>query len=260
MKIPYVVIVQPHLLRDKGHVRLRRILFDSFSQSSGNSSTETFVALENLAMVISAPRSADDTTSSEPSDGLQSVSTEGNQSGRTSRSNMECIYVDHDQFYSNEKQVSKSDTSNWKAVLKALKSVTQRSEAYMDSMAGTAHGQRTTVIAVNLSFWILRDFGTSLMRRSEPTTSGALTEMTEKYPKHKKILKTVAVAVDSTMKTNGYWGRNGEGAESKKGCLMILLLYSKTDDRFDMISLGDEDSHENHLREANSGRHHRRHH
>ena len=52
LKIPFVVIVQSHLLRDKGAVRLRRIVFDAIgTTTTGN---ETFVELERLASTISA--------------------------------------------------------------------------------------------------------------------------------------------------------------------------------------------------------------
>jgi hypothetical protein len=199
---------------------------------------------------------------------------------KTSPKVMDCIYVENDQYYGSEKQVSKSETPNWKFILKSLKSLSQRSEAYLEHLHGPKNSvQGTPVLGVNVPFWVLREFGTCLMRRGEPSASGAAMECTEQFPEHKKTLKTLAMAIDTTMKRNGYWtavvsggasssggASGGAGAMSssnssnsnnnssnnnnssssssssnsgvKRG-LLTMLLYSKSDDRFDVVSLGD---------------------
>lgn len=260
LKIPFVVIVQPHLLRDKGSVRLRSIAFDSFTSGAGSGGNEIFVELDNLASTISS-MSSHDNAAVDMSDHHRSVQgTATIETASTGIAKVDCIFVDNDQFFSTDKQVSKSDTSNWKEVMKSLKSVSQKSQAYLEAVyapsAGTGalphvalHG--TPVFAVHLSFWILREFGTSLMKRGEPTASGASAELTEKYPRHKRLLKTLAMAIDNTMKRNGYWS-SGKAAAKKP--LLTIFLYSKSDDRFDMVSLDDHSTPGNDSRDSASGR------
>lgn len=213
LRIPFVVIVQPHLLRDKGSVRLRRISFDTPSGSTGGN--EIFCSLENLASTVASGMDED----AEPPE--RSTPNESESTQKVS-SAVECIYVDTDQYYGLDKQVSKSDTSNYKAILKSIKGVTQRSEAYLNDLQMTSPAQGTPVFAVNLPFWELRDFGTSLMKHGEPSA------VTELYPIHKKVFKTLAMAIDSVLKKYG---------KSSVVSQVTILLYSKVDDRFDMVTL-----------------------
>lgn len=249
MKIPYVVIVQPHLLREKSSVRLRRIQFDG----SNNNLAEQYVSLENLAATILAAEDDSDHHAGESNnDGdviMTGVGAQTNNSSRSSSSPVECVYVETDQFWGSEKQITKSDSPNWRSILKSLKSVSQRSEVYLDSMSDV---DSSVVIASELPFWVLREFGTILMRRGggESTATMASMETTERYPRHKRILKTLATAIDATMKKHGYWTtattsthHKGQSSSSSKRGLLTLFLYSKIDDRFDMIGLGDEPSH-----------------
>jgi len=232
LKIPFVVIVQPHLLRDKGSVRLRRIAFDSLSGSS--SGNETFVSLDNLAGTV-ALGADEDTEQTESSRALKQIQNEGELSARqltsSSGPEVECIYVDTDQYYG-LKQVSKSETSHWKAILKRIKGVTQRSEAYLSALTesqAAAPMEGTPVFAVDISFWELRDFGTCLMKRGERSAMGAIQEVTEVYPKHKKVFKTLGMAIDNLLKKCSAW-------KDSKGEVTVLL-YSTVDDRFDMVTL-----------------------
>ena len=219
LKIPFVVIVQPHLLRDKGSVRLRRIPFDTLSGSTGGN--EIFVSLDNLASTVSS--GADDEELPQDTSTrllLKQTPNESDTGQKSSYPQVECIYVDTDQYYGLERQVSKSDTSHWKSILKSIKGVTQRSEAFLNTLAETPV-RATPVFAVNISFWELRDFGTCLMKQ-EHAASASL-EATKTYPKHKKVFKTLGLAIDSFLKK--YKGE------------VTLLLYSKVDDRFDVVTL-----------------------
>lgn len=225
--------MQPHLLRDKGSVRLRRIAFDSLSFSSGN---ETIVPLDSLASTIALGVDED----SEQLESQRLTQNEGEVSTRQGASSssgpeVECVYVDTDQYYG-IKQVSKSETSQWKAILKRIKGVTQRSEAYLSALTesqGTPL-EATPVFAVNISFWELRDFGTCLMRRGEYSAMGACQEVTETYPKHKKLFKTLGMAIDKVLKKC-----------SDVKCEVTILLYSTMDDRFDMVTLEGIGGHRN---------------
>ena len=156
---------------------------------------------------------------------------------------VECIYVEADHVWGSEKQITKSEEkqitkSEHKNILKALKYISQRSEAYLESMVDSSSSQGPVVVAAELPFWVLREFGSTLMRNGESTATRASIETTEKYPKHKRVLKTLSIAIDATMKKYGYWDNKG----SPQRDLFTLFLYSKMDDRFDMISLGDEHS------------------
>jgi hypothetical protein len=216
LKIPFVIIVQPHLLKDKGSVRLRRISFDTPDGSTGGN--EIFCSLEDLASVVV---SGDD----EDMEPLERSTPNENESNQKSSSLVECIYVDTDQYYGLDKQISKIDTSNWKAILKSIKGVTQKSETFLNALQTKSPAQSTPVFAVNLPFWELRDFGTSFMRHGDPSA------VTELYPKHKKVFKTLAMAIDNLLKKHGKSSISG----------VMILLYSKVDDRFDMVTIDSRD-------------------
>ena len=217
MNIPYVVVVQPHLLRDKGSVRLRRIQFDS-NMAGASSSSEKFVSLLNLPAAILDGHFDDCDHPFEPNDDMNVF--DGNEGYGQSRqsgkpASVECIYVEADQFWGSEKQLPKSDNQNWKSILKSLKTVSQRSEAYLESLSGTPTSHGAVVFAVDLPFWVLREFGTSLMRRGEFTAARASAETIERHPKHKRLLKTLSMAIDTSMKNHGYWNNsNQKGASS----------------------------------------------
>lgn len=224
------MIVQPHLLRDKKSVRLRRIAFDCLSGTSSGS--ETFVSLDNLANTVLLGTD-DDVEQGDSTRTMKQIQTESEASSRvtalsSSSPEVECIYVDNDQYYG-IKQVSK-ETSQWKTILKRIKGVTQRSETYLSTLTESSQASGIPVFAVNISFWELRDFGTYLMKRGESSAMGASQEITEKYPKHKKTFKTLAMAIDNLLKK----------ASVSKGDLkreVMMLLYSIMDDRFDIVSL-----------------------
>jgi hypothetical protein len=247
------VVVQPHLLRDKGSVRLRRIQFDPQSTGSSSNNSERFVSLHNLAATVQAGSSDEGNDDGNTFD-VAAGSGQIRSSGKSPR--IECVFVEGDQFFGSDKQITKSDYQNWKSILKSLKTVSQRSEAYLETILDSSSSQGTVVIAADLPFWLMREFGTSLMRRSgESTSAMASSEIIERYPKHKRVLKTVSMAIDATMKKRGFWnnnnisGNSGNSSSNHKGGgsspnpsrdLLTMFLYSKFDDRFDMISLGDD--------------------
>ena len=242
MNIPYVVVVQPHLLRDKGSVRLRRMQFDSNTTGSSWSS-EKFVSIQNLSAAILDGHVDDCDHPFEPNDDIDAFDGSTGygqirQSWKGSR--VECVCVETDQFWGSDKQMPKSDNQNWKSILKSLKTVSQRSEAYLESISGSSSSQGAVVIAADLPFWVLREFGTTLMRSGDSSATRAGAETTERHPKHKRIIKTLSMAIDSSMKSRGYWNNSVQkGTSSSSRDLLTILFYSRLDDRFDMISLGD---------------------
>jgi translation initiation factor 2-alpha kinase 4 len=255
LRIPFVVIVQPHLLRDKGCVRLRRINFDS--NLSGTNIPESFVKLDNLAETILSKSTEEVDTNEQSDDVHHSFESFGVPGSRQSKaSHLDCIYVESDQFWGGEKQVAKSDSSNWRSIVKTLKTVSQRSESYIGTMASGEHHDRPVVIASDLPFWVLRDFGTILMHQGESAV--AVLDTTEKHPKYKRTLRTLGLAVDATLKRYGFRAKHNHSQHF----LLNLFLYSKMDDRFDLVTLGDpvaSSSHEDEEYGSGNARHMRRH-
>jgi len=257
LKIPFVVIVQPHLLKDKGSVRLRRVSSDAMAQGSTSTGigNELFVSLDDLAVTIQdatgRAEEADDNRF-EITPPIASGGREHHSSSRNTR--VECILIDNDVYFGNDREVSKNETPHWKALKKTMKKIELSGESYVSSLQHS--GQRhvvalhgTPVFAADISFWALRDFGTALMRRErqDHSASGAFTETAEQYPKFKRLLKTLTLAIDNYMKRHGIWTGHNNGSRSHHGnssgsSLLTIFLYSKTDDRFDTVTLNSNSS------------------
>jgi len=257
LKIPFVVIVQAHLLRDKASVRLRCVSGDGTIDTSVSTTSEQLVSIENLAFTIRALSAemlaaSDDTILGTAT--LRPMTRElpaMGHLGQSSKGTVDCIYVDHDQYYDTDRPVSKAE--NWKVVLKTMKSVAQRGEQFLSGMLDTstvdASGRLSIFAVADISFWALREFGTCLMKRSrsERSATGACREVTEEYPKFKRIIKTLGLAIESFMKRNGYWMASGyhrsvssanhHESSVSRAKVVTILLYSRADDRFDMVSL-----------------------
>lgn len=244
LNIPFVVIVQPHLLNDKGFVRLRN------THVSSSSCTEVTVSLDDLPNTILG---YDPTAEEEPDEQGESAgtSTYASRDSRKKHTDIECIFVEHDQYYGSDREISKSETPNWKSYLKSMKGISLSAESFLqglnDPQSNVSAGAGVPVFAVaDASFWVVRDFGTALMRReNERSATGAVNEVIELHPKNKRVLKTLGIAIDNYMRQHGAWNgpshsrhdqsshRRSRGSSS----LLALLLYSTVDDRFDMVTL-----------------------
>ena len=251
LSIPYVVIVQPHLLRDKNSVRLRQINCES--SASHTSTGEIFVSLDDLATTILGH------TAGQPETGGDETSefTSPPQTGITasSRSSIDCIYVDNDSYYGIDREVTKSETPHWKAYLKSIRKVELSAESFIESLG--LQGSVAVFAVTDTSFWALRDFGTELMRRERDQSAGrAYTETSDKYPKYKRQLKTLASAIETFMRRQGIWTTKGDGTPGRHGGHhhkgsrdgsgpTTILLYSKSDDRFDVVTLSQPHGHSN---------------
>ena len=255
LKIPFVVIVQPHLLRDKNSVRLRRISFDSSTNYS--STGEMFVSLDNLVTTILGDVPGPEETGA--MDETTEVSNPVQASAAASaRSSIDCIYIDNDSYFGVDREVTKSETPHWKTYLKSIRKVELSAESFVHSFREVKAQTSVPVFAVTeASFWALRDFGTSLMKREhEQSTSGAFVETSEKWPKYKRSLKTLAAAVDTYMRRQSIWATKGDSASGKGSTNhsrgkyhsepISILLYSKQDDRFDVVTLSRPHQHPTH--------------
>lgn len=225
--------MQPHLLKEKGMVRLRTLLRDGGVPDN----TEQLVSVETLAETIREMSPDDDSDRVGPSAIAPQQQQNNNREpiGKTMDPSVECIYIQNDQFFDNERLVSK-DVANFKTVLKSMRSIAQRAESLVTTMA-TNENVLPVFAAADLSFWCLRELGTQLMKMSLDQKEGcksAILETTSSYPSHKRSLKTLGAAIDNYMKREGLW--QGDGKHSKRHEVM-LLLYSKKDDQFDLVTL-----------------------
>lgn len=232
LRIPFIVVAQPHLLREKGSVRLRHIVGEGFD--------EDFVPLEELAskmkeqlalheVAAGAARGANNTESVRMA-GRQSSSTGDDNKASTSAA-VQCIYCDETEYYIQhdleKRKGSSSDKATAKAAKKELSRAMQKAEAYIHCVStSTSLGQGTPVIASALPYLVLRDLGTALV--TSATTSDAITVVAARFPNYRRILKTVGMSIDHAM---------SESMPSPKR--LELLLYSIPDDRFDLIQIGD---------------------
>ena len=317
LRIPYIAIVQPHLLKDKASVRLRSVKFDSMPQgqsssnNSGNMNTggysEIFVSLDDLPGVIHGTLSGRGIDDANKDDNTNESFTGSNaRESRTHSNNsvfrkarVECIYVDNDQFLSRKRDVSKNDTPNYKNTLRSMKSVQYSAESFLSSLPDPSYHadigiDGIPVFAVTeLSFFMMREMGTEIMRRetSDWSCTGACSVMMERYPKHKRVFRNLSNAIDHFMKqSHNFWnttdGGGGGGSNSGSGSTnnssssssgpnvvpstssssssssalfstsshITILLYSIMEDRFDMMSV------RSHHHPNSSGNHKSKHH
>ncbi|CAJ1930603.1 unnamed protein product [Cylindrotheca closterium] len=241
MKIPFIVIVDPHLFNDKGTVRLRRVLMNDGVETVQNSNDHS-VSVENLASMIrdlSSNVGGGEETDEEQSDSLAHPLNAGNRdSNRGISPSLDCIYVDHGQYY--DETDKHRSSSNWKTVKKTTKAIEQRAEGFLSAFVNPnskTSGEAIPIFAVTeISFFTLREFGTCLMKRErEHSTSKACSDVAERHPSQKRALKTLGGAIDSHMKRTGFWSSSNQ-TDAKRRSIQILL-YSTQDDRFDVVTL-----------------------
>lgn len=244
LKIPFIVVVQQHILKEKNLVRLRSITPDGISAGSGTN--EMSVTLEDLASTILGAGSK----RSELYTGDE-VSAKETPNSRESRSNKAsecvCVFIDNDQYFGNDREVSRNETLHYKSFLKGLKATKLAAQNFLSNMHDVSHQVPVFAVA-DLTFFMIRDFGTSLMQREiyEQSSSGACNELIEKFPKQKRSFRTLSIAMDNFMKQKGIWVNTASGKNNVQDTFqtplhsspMTVLLYSKIDDRFDMITVG----------------------
>ena len=234
LRIPCVVIVVPHLLKEKGSVRLRHVAVrneDCFD--------EEFVTLQDLsARVKEHLAHTDEVVASSDKEmieqngvplGRQPSNVEESK-GSSSSVVLDCIYVDEDMYYTGQEDRKKSagDKAAIKAARKEISRATQKAEAYIDSISTSTKGHGTPVIVSALPYLVLRELGTRLVRVTSTNTVEAVSAVSTNYPHYRRLLKTVGMSVDRVL--SEYGDKWHEGID--------VLMYSTLDDRFDLIVIG----------------------
>lgn len=234
MNIPFVVVVVPHLFRSKHAVKVRAATMHSSSGEVYNyAGSEDFVPLSSLATYLlerlkSLKDENDDVDGSLQhlaSSTADAISTVQMQSHHA---NVDCIYVEADQYFDNEHKVSKSDSSQWKQVRKNMKSVSSKMINHINKVfdPSTGNGQSIPVVAVDLPFQVVREVGSSVMFNGISSLNSNDVngkDMGSKYPQHKKTLRTLSFAMDTVCR------------RYKKE--VSLFLYSVPCDKYDLITI-----------------------
>lgn len=217
--IPFVVIVQAHLLKTKSVVKLRRMASGPVYTGS-----EELVPITSLSSVIlerlsSRSDGRDDTHLTDLL--IQPTSIGDNFVQSPGKIEIECIYVGIDQYFDSE---HKSSNAQWKNVKKVMKTTMQKMSTHFNDF----YDQTVPVIATDLPFQAVREIGSSLIFDGLESLNSSALQM--KYSKHKKLLRNLASALDSLIQK--IQGRpNSEGKRQ-----LSLFLYSISCDKFDMIT------------------------
>lgn len=245
LKIPFVAIVQPHLLKDKGSVRLRSITSDSFGQYGH----EEFVSISSLASTIieqlDLSKSSEDVRMNNVHNESANVPERSKSTGSTNpnrdSANIEYIYVEPDQYYYYDKLLSLKDTKN-KSIRKTFSSIIKKSESqlkHLNMLTNVSRKQVTSVIGIDIPYAVIRDFGTEVMGITALDVGDASQQLSKKFPKYKKILKTLALACDSISRRQSgaeYSSKSKELINSDVGQTNVFM-YSISDDKFDALTL-----------------------
>ena len=230
LNIPYVVVVQPHLLKSKASVRLRHII-------SSTSSGPVYDGSEEVVPLSSLPSLILDRLGSLGSDSKDDVHLDHSHHHQTNGDSshqiqphgtivdMECIYVSTDQYFDNEHRVN---NTQWKSIKKIMRTSSQNVSSHVSDIINQ---QNAPVVAIDLPFRVVRDLGSSLTFDGIECLNGS-SEIISKYPQYKKILRNLMYALDALVQK-----KSQGSSDSTKSGELNLFLYSTVDDKYDLITL-----------------------
>ena len=221
LNIPFVIIVQPHLLKSKMAVKLRQTtaITTSGPVLRGSEELVTISSLPSLLLDrLSSISDVDDDTL--PAD-LPSQPTLRDSLNVPVQScnniDIECIYVGTDQYFDYEHRVN---NAQYKHIQKIMRSSTQKMSCHISTL------ETAPVFAIDLPFRIVRDIGSSLIFDGLQSLSN---EVTMNYPHHKKLLRNLMYALDAFIRK--------DQSQSNSCCEKQIFLYSVPCDKYDLISL-----------------------
>ncbi len=221
LNIPFVIIVQPHLLNKKSAVKLRQTTIVQGTGPIFNyNGNEELVNLQSLSSLILERLS----TVNDISD--DNIVTRAHQTSVNDSSmqalpshhgnfDIECIYVENDQYFDDSNRIN---TAQWKRVKKVMKSTSQK---ITDHLGHKLLDSAVPVIALNLPFRVVREVGSCLM--FDGVESLISNDIATKFPGHKKTFRTLMYALDSISSKN----------EGK----LTFFLYSTIDEAYDLITM-----------------------
>lgn len=121
-----------------------------------------------------------------------------------------------------QKHRAKDKQNRYKDITTVQRRVSKWYDALVLPKASSSKSITTNVLSSDLPFGVLREFGTAYMLGEEHE----MAEVTKKHAMHKKGLKNIIDAV-----------RNLQDAEWSSAREQYVILYSSTDDRYDMLSI-----------------------
>lgn len=253
IRIPFVVIVFPHCLKEMGTVRLRSTLLNNLTSKEIHLDSlapiikDSLIRLGNASLTSGTQLETNESCDRQKSAVVLTSSRETSARVSSPAVSIECIYVDEDQFHVAQDKLPGND-SDRKGRLKLIKSSIQRAGLYLSNLCDVSTSQGgcgTPVLATKLPFLLLREFGTIIMSRHGSSVVDSSSELFDRYPKRKKHLKSLAMSVDYLLRrqdsmnsTENGKSRSGhpEVGKNRSG-LFTVFLYSICDDRFDLVTL-----------------------
>ncbi len=223
LNIPYVIIVQLHLLKTKAVVKLRQTASHTVSGPSykGNEEIVPLKSLESL--LLERLKSINDGREDLPLTVTPSQPSSSDPQIQSSHNNdVECIYVGTEQYF---EQGNRVNNPNIKQIQKVMKSSKQK----MANRIRVLSDHSTPVIAIDLPFRVVRDVGSMLI--FDGIESLHSSELELKYPMHKKLLRNLMYALEALMRKN-HPQRNSDGKRQ-----LTLFLYSISCDNYDLVTL-----------------------
>ena len=236
-KIPFVVVLVPHLLSSKNAVKLRATTIRTqYGELYNYAGGDELILLPSLPSILSERLSSDEEmdlenilTESNSSSDLQLL----NQPRQNQNIEVDCTYIATDQYYDDEHKV-KSDNASWKNIKKVMKTSTQKMTNHLNHLYKPMHssGQSIPVIATDLSFSVVRDIGSCLML--EGLTSLNSSDIAAKYPQHKKVFRTLMYALDNQFEKTKAALKGNSDIHSFSS--LTVFLYSIPSDKYDLIT------------------------
>ena len=150
--------------------------------------------------------------------------------------NVECVLVEEED--SRDKILGRYQ----KRMLK--NKVTQQAEIYLNGLCNSSLGcnsKRLPVLAVNIPFGVMRDFGTFVMKNSISIMK-CITDFIRINLIHKKVIRSLATDLDLLIRRRRD-NTNHNDIEKNKGYLsnsissMSVFLYSIPEEKFDLVSI-----------------------
>jgi hypothetical protein len=240
LRIPFVVIVAPHLLSSKNVVKLRAtILKSSTGEQYNYTGREDLIELSSLPSAISERLHSDEAGAQEinvpESNSSSDLQLLSNSRQNQSSIDVDCTYVATDQYYDDQHKIR--DNAQWKNVKKVMKTSAQKMTNHLNNLYSPSicSGQSIPVIATDLPFNVVRDIGSCLMLNGLASLN---TEIGNKYPEHKKVLRTLMYALDNQCQKSKAFARGNTDQDGSSGSTTLsIFIYSIPSDRYDLVTI-----------------------